>query len=151
MASSKKDKKTNLVNYGSLLSSLLKNNPLSSVDITGLDASTWVPVTDIYETETEIIVSVELPGVDDEDIEVSLIDNILTLKGERRANKELMADNCYRMECYHGKFTRKYNLTSLVDKESIDASLLNGILTVKLGKIDEQKIQKKHIKVKSKK
>lgn len=150
MASSKKGNKPNLVNYQSRLNSLLKNNPLGTSDITGFNASTWIPVTDIYETETEIIVSVELPGVEEKDIEVSILDNILSLKGERRANKELKAHNCYRMECYHGRFERKYNLTSLVDKDSIDACLLNGILTVKLGKIDEKKGNKKQIKVKNK-
>lgn len=113
----------------------------------GVDASgcAWLPQTDIYETRDTIILKVELPGVDIEDVDVEIKENMLSLKGERRLPTELKNENYHRMECFYGAFHRVFTLPSVVDREMVKANLKEGILEITVPKADEKKL--KNIKV----
>ena len=115
---------------------------LSDQDIRG---GGWSPPVDIYETEEYIILKAELPGMDKKDIEVEAKDNILTLKGERRFEKNVQEENYRRMERSYGNFQRIFTLPYKVNEEGIKARYRNGILEIVLMKVQEQK--PKYIKV----
>ena len=83
--------------------------------------TTWSPAVDIYETENEIMVQAELPGVDRKDITLSLENNVLTLKGERRFEKETKQENYHRIERSYGGFSRAFSIPATVDEEKIRA------------------------------
>ena len=115
---------------------------LSDQDIRG---GGWSPPVDINETEEFIILRAELPGMDKKDIEVEANDNILTLKGERRFEKNVQEENYHRMERSYGNFHRVFTLPYKVNEEGIKARYRNGILEIVLMKVQEQK--PKYIKV----
>jgi len=115
---------------------------LSDQDIRG---GGWSPPVDIYETEEHVILKAELPGMDKKDIEVEAKDNILTLKGERRFEKNVQEENYHRMERSYGNFQRVFTLPYKVNEEGIKARYHNGILEIVLMKVREQK--PKYIKV----
>lgn len=97
----------------------------------------WMPPVDIFETEKKIYVKMELPAVDIKDIDIEIVDNNLTIRGERRFDKNLSEENYHRMECSYGPFSRSFSLQHIVDKKSVEASLKDGLLNVALKKIGE--------------
>lgn len=105
----------------------------------------WMPAVDISETENEIIVKADLPGVKPDDIEISLSENILTIKGEKKREEEEKKENFYRVERYYGSFMRSISLPCDVDEEKIQATYKDGVLRIVLPKKPEEK--KKVIKV----
>ena len=108
----------------------------------GDDASsttTWSPAVDIYETENEIMVHAELPGVDRKDIALNLEKNVLTLKGERRFEKETKQENYHRIERAYGSFSRSFSIPATVDEEKIRAEYKDGILRISLPKKEQVK------------
>lgn len=100
---------------------------------------TWYPAVDIHETDTAIILEAELPGLKKEDIDIEIRENILTLKGERKDNKEIKEQNYYRQERRSGKFSRSITLPAVIDPEKVAASYKAGVLEVKIPKPEEQK------------
>ena len=94
---------------------------------------------DIYETEHEIQVQAELPGVDKKDITLSLEKNVLTLKGERKFEKETKQENYHRIERAYGGFSRSFSIPASVDEEKIRAEYKDGILKIALPKKDQVK------------
>ncbi|MDH4227131.1 MAG: Hsp20/alpha crystallin family protein [Deltaproteobacteria bacterium] len=106
----------------------------------------WHPASDIYETEHKIILKVELPGLDINDIDVELTDNNLVLKGERKRNSGLEGEKYHRMECSYGMFHRTFCLSGEIDRESVGASLKNGVLEITIKKLSKE--THKHIDVK---
>ncbi|MDI6716915.1 MAG: Hsp20/alpha crystallin family protein [Actinomycetota bacterium] len=107
----------------------------------------WVPDVDIYEKDNNIIVRMDLPEVKPEDVEVSVIDNMLRVKGERKRAEEVREENYYRMERQYGAFERTIDLPVAVKTEEIEATYHDGVLEVALPKAEEKKI--KEIKVKA--
>ena len=107
--------------------------------------TTWSPAVDIFETEGEIVVKAELPGVDRKDISLNLEKNILTLRGERRFEKETKEENYHRVERAYGGFSRAFSIPATVDEESIRADYKDGILKIALPKKEQAKA--KHIKI----
>jgi HSP20 family protein len=107
-----------------------------------LASSSWTPAVDIYETEHEIVLSAEVPGIDEKDIEIKLEDNTLTLRGERKFEKETQEENFHRIERAYGSFYRSFSLPHYVDQEKIKAEHEHGILKVVLPKKDETKPRK---------
>jgi HSP20 family protein len=107
--------------------------------------TTWSPAVDIYETENEIMVQAELPGVDRKDITLSLENNVLTLKGERRFEKETKQENYHRIERSYGAFSRSFSIPAIVDDEKIRADYKDGILKIALPK--KELVKPKQIKI----
>jgi HSP20 family protein len=92
----------------------------------------WTPRTDVRETKDWYEILVELPGVPEKDIECTVSDGILTIKGEREGEKEQKDKNTYLRECSYGSFYRAFQLPGDVQAEKIGASFANGVLTVRL-------------------
>ena len=106
----------------------------------------WVPAFDVSETENEVIVKGELPGMDVKDIDIALTDGLLTIKGERRLEKEDKKENYHRIERQFGSFSRSLNLGTKVRSDGIEATYKDGILTVTLPKVEESKPRKIEVK-----
>jgi HSP20 family protein len=99
----------------------------------------WAPAVDIYETEGEIVLKAELPEVNKEDVEISVDNNILTLTGERKFEKETKKENYHRIERSYGSFKRSFTLPTMVDQENIKASFKDGVLHIQMAKKEESK------------
>jgi HSP20 family protein len=106
----------------------------------------WMPAFDVSETEAEIIVKAEIPGMKVEDIDITLTDGLLTIKGERKMEKEDKQENYHRIERQFGSFSRSLNLGLKVEAEGIDAAYKDGVLTVTLPKAEEDKPKKIEVK-----
>lgn len=111
-------------------------------------SSVWAPAVDIAEHENEYVVKVELPGVSKDDVKVTLESNILTIRGEKKKEKEFKEDDYHRMERSYGAFQRSFALPSSVKSDKIDAAYEDGILTVTLPKAEEAKPKQIEVKVK---
>lgn len=98
------------------------------------DNTAWTPKVDIFETETNLVLKAELPGVDSKNVALSLEKNVLTLKGERRFENEDQKDNYHRVERSYGAFTRSFTLPTTIKETEIHADYKDGILTVSLPK-----------------
>ncbi|MCR4409391.1 MAG: Hsp20/alpha crystallin family protein [Candidatus Saccharicenans sp.] len=104
--------------------------------------STWSPAVDIYETENELVLTAELPGVEEKDVEIKVEDNTLSLRGERKFEKETREENYHRIERAYGSFYRSFSLPNYVDQEKISAEYENGLLKVHMPKKPEVKPRK---------
>lgn len=109
------------------------------------------PLVDIYEEKDAIFVKAELPGVKAEDVQINCENSVLTLSGTRRLDKEENRDGYHRIERTYGSFTRSFSLPSTVDPGAIEASLDEGILTLRLPKRVEAQPRKIDVKVAAKK
>ncbi len=107
------------------------------------------PHTDVVETDKEYRVTAELPGLEEKDVEVLLDRNMLTLKGEKRAEREQRDKNYYLAERSFGSFRRAIPLPAEIDQDKVEASFENGVLTVRLPKAEQARSQAKRIEVKS--
>lgn len=116
-----------------------------------LVASTWTPSVDIYETEHALILSAEVPGIDEKDIEIKIEDNTLTIKGERKFEKETKEENYHRIERAYGSFYRSFSLPHYIDQDNIEAEHENGILKITMPKKAELKPRKVKVLKTSKK
>ena len=103
------------------------------------DMATWAPVVDIYETENELVVKADLPGLQDKDIDVRVENNMLTIRGERKFEKDVNEDNYLRVERVYGSFMRSFTLPNTVSSESIRAEYRNGVLILHMAKREESK------------
>ena len=99
----------------------------------------WNPPVDIYETGDGVVLKVELPGVNKDDVSVEVKDNVLTLKGERLLNPEIKDENYYRKERSFGKFNRSFSLQEQLKPDLIKASFKDGVLTVEIPRPEEEK------------
>ena len=103
------------------------------------DLATWAPPVDIYETENELVVKAELPDFQDKDIDVRITNNTLTIRGERKFEKDIKEDNYLRIERAYGSFVRSFSLPNTVSSENIRADYRNGVLTLHMAKREESK------------
>jgi HSP20 family protein len=108
----------------------------------------WNPSVDVAETESEVTVKAELPGMEPKDIDVNVLDNVLTISGEKKSEEEESTKNYYHSELRYGAFTRRLTLPSKVETGKINAEYKNGVLTVTMPKAEEAKVQKVNIDVK---
>ncbi len=99
----------------------------------------WAPVVDIYEAEGDIVLKAELPGIDPKDVDIRVENNVLSLRGERRVDKEVKKESYHRVERTYGAFARSFTLPNLVDTEKIKADYKDGVLTLVLPKKEEAK------------
>jgi HSP20 family protein len=110
--------------------------------------SYWTPAVDIAEHDNEFVVKVELPGVSKDDVKITLESNILTIRGEKKQEKETKEENYHRLERSYGSFQRSFTLPSTVRSEKIDAVYKDGVLTITLPKAEEAKPKQIEVKVK---
>jgi HSP20 family protein len=94
----------------------------------------WAPSLDLSETKENLVVKMEIPGMDPKEIQVSLQESLLTIKGEKKQEKEEKEERYHRIERSYGAFTRSVRLPVAVDGSKVDASFKNGLLTVTLPK-----------------
>lgn len=105
----------------------------------------FVPPVDVYEDENSIQVRLEVPGIDEKDIDIRLENNVLTVRGERKFEKEEKEENFHRIERRYGSFTRSFTLPATVNPEDVKADYEKGVLRIRLAKRAEAK--PKQIKV----
>jgi HSP20 family protein len=102
-------------------------------------SSTWLPAVDVWETDAELVLSFDLPGIPEDKIAVELDDNILTVTGERERTQEHSSDRFYRFERRFGQFSRSVTLPTGVKEEDIKAAYKDGVLEIRVPKPAEQK------------
>jgi HSP20 family protein len=107
--------------------------------------TSWAPAVDIHETEHELVVKADLPGVKVEDLDIRVENNILTIRGERRFEKKVDEKNYLRVERTYGSFSRSFSLANTVNSEGIKADYKDGVLSLVVPKREEAK--PKQIKV----
>ena len=107
---------------------------------------TWAPQVDIFEKGDDLVISAELPGLEQEDVDISIENNTLVLRGERKRKMEFAEKDAYRLERTFGAFTRSFTLPRTVDSARISASYRNGVLELTLPKLEQAKQRKIEIK-----
>ncbi len=112
-------------------------------------AGDFAPFVDVSETDKEVTISAELPGMEPEDINITLDRNTLTISGEKRAEVEEKDKKYYRVERSYGSFRRSIPLPEGVEENKIDAVFKHGVLKVKLPKSAETQKEKRRIKIKT--
>jgi HSP20 family protein len=118
--------------------SLIKWDPFRGFN-SALSTTPWNPSVDIFETDNDVVVKAELPGMDPKSIDIRLENNVLLLKGERHFEKETKEENYHRVEREYGSFSRAFSLPMAVREEKITASYKDGILKIVLPKKEEVK------------
>ncbi len=110
-----------------------------------LTAGTFVPPVDVYEDEHNLVLKLEIPGINEEDLDVQVENSTLTVKGERKFEKEEKEESFHRIERRYGSFQRTFRLPNTINTEAVEAHYDKGILKITLGKRAEAK--PKQIKV----
>jgi HSP20 family protein len=125
---------------------LFTGNVARAFDDEGIARGSWNPNVDIYENKDQIVLEAELPGMSREDFDLSVENNIITLRGERHFEKKDDTDNYHRVERAYGSFTRSFTLPNTVSGEGAIADYRNGVLRVVLPKREETKARRIEIK-----
>ena len=110
-----------------------------------LTTTAFAPAVDVYEDEHNVTLKIEVPGIDEKDIDVRIENNTLTVHGERKFEKDEKEENYRRVERQYGSFTRTFTLPNTVETENVSANYDKGVLKIKLAKKAEAK--PKQIKV----
>jgi HSP20 family protein len=121
---------------------LFSTNMSRAFDDEGIGRGAWAPSVDIYENKDQIVLEAELPGMKQEDFDLSIENNVLTLRGERKFEKTDETDNYHRVERSYGAFTRSFTLPQTVSAEGANAEYNNGVLRVTLPKREETKARR---------
>ncbi|MGH3091306.1 MAG: Hsp20/alpha crystallin family protein [Gaiellaceae bacterium] len=108
-------------------------------------SSTWLPAVDVWETEGELVLSFDLPGIPEGDIAVELDDDVLTVSGRRERTSEHSNERFYRFERRSGTFSRSMTLPAGVNEADIEADYTNGVLEIRVPKPEEQKPRRSQI------
>ncbi len=123
------------------------NRDRNSSDASSVVTSHWSPAVDIREENDRFVILADLPGVDPKDIEITMENGVLSIKGERSSDKEEQHEGYTRVERVRGTFYRRFSLPDTADAENIEAKGKDGVLEITLPKV--QKVQPKKITVKS--
>jgi HSP20 family protein len=121
---------------------LFSTNLTRAFDDEGIARGAWAPSVDIYENKDQIVLEAELPGMNQEDFDLSIENNVITLRGERKFEKTEESDNYHRVERSYGAFTRSFTLPQTVSPEGATAEYNNGVLRVTLPKREETKARR---------
>ena len=105
----------------------------------------WVPVVDVMETDEDFQIRAELPGVEKEDVKLSVENGVLTISGHREQEKEEKGKRYHKIERAYGSFARSFTMPDVVDEQKVTAEFKNGVLTVRLPK--SEKARPKSIEV----
>jgi len=108
----------------------------------------WWPAVNVVETPETVLITAEVPGLEPKEIEISVVGDTLTIRGEKRIEKEEKGKTWFRREIVGGRFTRSFTLPAPVDAEHVDATSKAGILTITLPKRAEARAKKIEVKVK---
>jgi len=103
------------------------------------DAGQWLPSVDVRETEDALLVEAELPGIDKKDVKLDVKDGVLTISGERHYEKDVKEENVHRIERSYGSFSRSFSLPRNIDTEKVEANMKDGVLKVRLPKLETAK------------
>ena len=125
---------------------LFTGNIARNFEDQGIARGAWSPSVDIYENKDHIVLEAELPGMKREDFDLSVENNVITLRGERHFEKRDETDNYHRVERAYGSFTRSFTLPNTVSAEGATADYQKGVLTVTLPKREETKARRIEIK-----
>ena len=101
---------------------------------TGSPDRNWMPAVDIREEEDRFVLSADIPGVDRKDVEITMEDGVLTIKGERHAETEEKREGLHRRERVHGTFMRQFTLPDTVNADNISATVTGGVLHIEIPK-----------------
>src|SRR5207244_6923357 len=112
-----------------------------------LSTSTFAPPVDVYEDDHNVVLTIEVPGIDEKDIDVRIENNTLIVHGERKLEKEEKEENFRRVERQYGSFTRSFTLPNSVDTGQVSANYDNGVLKIKLAKKTEAKPKQNKVNV----
>lgn len=107
----------------------------------------WTPAMDVLETEDTVVLRAELPGLTEQDVEITLENNVLSLRGEKKFEHEEKEGSYRRIETRYGSFYRSFSLPTTVDQGKIDAKFRNGVLEITLPKAEQAKPKKIAVKV----
>jgi HSP20 family protein len=121
---------------------LFSTNLTRAFDDEGIGRGAWAPSVDIYENKDQIVLEAELPGMNQDDFDLSIENNVITLRGERKFEKTEESDNYHRVERSYGSFTRSFTLPQTVSPEGATAEYSNGVLRVTLPKREETKARR---------
>jgi HSP20 family protein len=121
------------------------NSLFSGLNVETETKASFAPAVDVYEDEQKVVLKLEVPGIEEKDLDVSVEKNTLTVKGERKFEKEEKEENFHRIERRFGSFYRAFTLPTTVDTENVDAKYDAGVLKIELKKKPEA--QPKQIKV----
>ncbi len=123
------------------------NRALLSKEHEGILSGSWMPAVDISETKNAYIVKGELPGVEREDVDISIDDNLLTIRGEKKLEKKIDEHLSHRTECVYGSFERSFTLPRQVDINNVEAIFKNGVLKLTVPKAEEAKPKQIQVKI----
>ena len=129
------DSMTSLRRLNSILDDAFSSWPFQSQE-NGALTSSWIPACDVFEDKDAVKIVAEVPGVRPEDVKISLENNLLSIRGEKRQQAEEKTERVHRYERTYGSFERAFALPTTVDPEKIVASYANGILTVTIPKAE---------------
>src|SRR5688572_24583274 len=101
--------------------------------------TSWIPAADIYESDHELVVNLDLPGVDPKLVDLRVENNVLTIRGERQFEEKQNRENYHRVERSYGAFARSFTLSTFVDSEKIRATYKAGVLSITLPKAEAAK------------
>ena len=121
---------------------LFSTNLTRAFDDEGIGRGAWAPSVDIYENKDQIVLEAELPGMKQDDFDLSIENNVITLRGERKFEKTEESDNYHRVERSYGAFTRSFTLPQTVSAEGATAEYNNGVLRVTLPKREDTKARR---------
>lgn len=125
----------------------LLNSPRGGADdSSSVATSAWTPAVDIKEEEGRFLITADVPGVDPDDIDLTMENGVLTIKGERKMESDMKENGFRRVERLHGTFYRRFSLPDYADAENISASCRNGVLTVTVPKTDAVKPRRIEVK-----
>lgn len=112
-----------------------------------LPALTWSPPCDIFETEKELVLKTELPGFKKENVHITIENNVMTLRGERKFEEETDRDNYHRVERHYGEFMRSFTLPTYIEPAKVHAVFKEGVLTMTIPKREEAWTKQIEVKV----
>jgi len=107
--------------------------------VTARESGLWAPAVDIRETNDALLVQAELPGIEKKDVSLEIKEDILTISGERRYEKDVNEDHTHRVERSYGTFSRSFSLPSNIDANKVNATMKNGVLEITLPKRESAK------------
>ena len=108
-------------------------------------SASWAPAVDIYEDESQLVLTAEIPGINEKDVEIKIEDNTLSIHGERKLEKETKEENYHRIERAYGSFYRSFTLPNHIDQDKIQAEHENGVLKITMPKKPE--LQPRKVKI----
>ena len=124
---------------------LMEDSVVSPRSIVGM-----APKINVLEKDNQIIVKAEIPGVKEEDLDIEVADDVVTISGERKEEKETKEEDYFHKETHYGAFSRSVSLPSAVVADKAEAEVKNGILTITIPKVEEKKAKKVKVKASSK-